>query len=214
MHIMDNAHIINEVIAESKLSPEKIQKLFELRTQSTLNSITIPFVIPGSTFVYIPARSGFGGRIYVPEKAKMTRAIREGLFNANPSFFKDRTEFIFEYTNIHANLFYMTNKTMSREDKVSAELGTLRPDIKPDNDNVEKVYYDSIKEFIIYDDCSIVGNTTEKFYSKYPRIEVAITYWYIDNKRHQRRIRSRKKSCDFRFPNGIYDGHKFMKDKK
>ena len=51
--------------------------------------------------------------------------------------------------------------------------GTYR-NKKPDNDNVEKFYFDLMTGILYEDDRQIVINHTYKFYSKKPRVEIII----------------------------------------
>ena len=48
------------------------------------------------------------------------------------------------------------------------------PLVSPDNDNVEKMVWDSLNKKAYPDDKQIVGNLTWKYYSERPRVEVML----------------------------------------
>ena len=60
--------------------------------------------------------------------------------------------------------------------KICAELGLIRPIVKPDWDNLAKTYCDMIQGLIIKDDRLIIEGRLRKFYSVKPRVEIDLFY--------------------------------------
>lgn len=56
-------------------------------------------------------------------------------------------------------------KFMNNKKKKEILSGTLRPRVKPDNDNIEKLIFDLFNKIIYLDDNQIVDNATHKYYS-------------------------------------------------
>lgn len=50
----------------------------------------------------------------------------------------------------------------------------IKPIMKPDNDNIEKIIFDALNKVAYYDDTQIVENTTIKKYSEEEKVEVTI----------------------------------------
>lgn len=67
-------------------------------------------------------------------------------------------------------------KTTSKKNKVLMELGIMRPLVKPDLDNYEKLLYDALNGFLYTDDTVIVQGNHQKFYSCKPRVEIEINF--------------------------------------
>jgi len=67
-------------------------------------------------------------------------------------------------------------ESFSRINLILAELGILRPDIRPDIDNYSKTVFDALNKLIWSDDSRIVTMKSEKFYSIEPRIEIKVLY--------------------------------------
>lgn len=60
--------------------------------------------------------------------------------------------------------------------KEAAQNGIIRPETKPDIDNLEKFIYDVLKTNQYFkDDSQIIANWNEMFYSETPRWEITIT---------------------------------------
>lgn len=66
--------------------------------------------------------------------------------------------------------------SMKAKDRILAELGYIRPIVKPDFDNVAKTYADMMQGSLILDDALIIEGISRKFYSIKPRIEISIKY--------------------------------------
>ena len=67
-------------------------------------------------------------------------------------------------------------KAFSKVKTILAELGLIRPDKKPDWDNLGKTYSDMIQKWIISDDAIIIDGEVHKYYSLKPRVEITISY--------------------------------------
>ena len=65
---------------------------------------------------------------------------------------------------------------MKISEKILAELGFIRPIIKPDFDNLIKAYVDMLQGTLLLDDAFVIEGTSKKYYSIKPRIEMTI--WY------------------------------------
>jgi len=65
-------------------------------------------------------------------------------------------------------------KSMSKKKQVLAEAGLLRPIVKPDLDNYEKLVCDSMNKIFYNDDSQIVDCHTQKYYSVNPHTIVEI----------------------------------------
>lgn len=81
-------------------------------------------------------------------------------------------------TEIHfiAKYYRAYPKSTSRKNRVLMELGAVRPTVKPDLDNYEKLLYDALKNVLYTDDSIIVSGDHQKFYSSKPRVEIEIVF--------------------------------------
>lgn len=80
-------------------------------------------------------------------------------------------------------------KGMPATTKVCAELGLVRPVVKPDWDNLAKTYCDMIQGLIIKDDRLIIDGRLRKFYSVKPRVEIDLYYLHgFDSEYNRRKI--------------------------
>lgn len=57
-----------------------------------------------------------------------------------------------------------------------AEIGLNRPIVKPDFDNIEKLYSDMYNSNIWIDDALTISATIDKYYSILPRVEIDLNY--------------------------------------
>lgn len=70
--------------------------------------------------------------------------------------------------------FYPIPLSTSKKRKQAMLEGVIRPQIKPDLDNIEKIIYDALNGIAYTDDSHITAMTISKYYSNYPRVEVII----------------------------------------
>ena len=64
----------------------------------------------------------------------------------------------------------------SKRNKILAEVGYIRPESKPDFDNLAKSICDAINAVIYKDDGQIVNAVVDKYFSDVPRAEVSMTF--------------------------------------
>lgn len=70
--------------------------------------------------------------------------------------------------------FYPIPLSTSKKRKEAMLKGVIRPQVKPDLDNVEKIIYDALNGIAYTDDSHITQMTISKHYSDVPRVEVLI----------------------------------------
>lgn len=70
--------------------------------------------------------------------------------------------------------FFPIPKSWSKKKKQSALLGEIRPQTKPDVDNVSKIILDSLNKVAFNDDKQVTDLVVKKWYSNYPSVEVTI----------------------------------------
>ena len=58
--------------------------------------------------------------------------------------------------------------------KEAMSSGVIKPTVKPDADNIEKITWDALNQIAYADDCQIVSWGGGKFYSEQPRVEIWI----------------------------------------
>lgn len=71
--------------------------------------------------------------------------------------------------------FYPIPSSASKKNKEKMLNHIIRPIVKPDLDNIEKIIYDALNGIAYKDDSRIVEQRCAKFYSETPRVEVIIT---------------------------------------
>jgi Holliday junction resolvase RusA-like endonuclease len=72
------------------------------------------------------------------------------------------------------DLYYSIAKSDSKKKKLMKLNNELRPNKKPDIDNVVKLVADALNEVAYKDDTQIIELECRKFYSDIPRIEITI----------------------------------------
>lgn len=70
--------------------------------------------------------------------------------------------------------FYPIPSSTSKKRKEAMLNGVIRPQVKPDLDNVEKIIYDALNGIAYTDDSHITQMTISKHYSDVPRVEITI----------------------------------------
>ena len=133
----------------------------------------------------------FGFTFYlVPKATPRPRSSR--LPNGRMMFYvrgaKDHKQFLKEYLKnediqvidtpikFECKTYLPIPKGMPAATKICAELGLVRPIVKPDWDNLAKTYCDMIQGLLIQDDRLIVEGQLRKFYSVKPRVEIDLFY--------------------------------------
>jgi Holliday junction resolvase RusA-like endonuclease len=77
--------------------------------------------------------------------------------------------------DLRAVAYYQIPKSCGKRKRQDMESGAIRPNKKPDVDNILKAIADSLNEIAYRDDAQIVDTQVRKFYSRRPRVEVTIT---------------------------------------
>ena len=67
-------------------------------------------------------------------------------------------------------------KSWSKKKKEAALNKEIRPIVKPDNDNIEKIIWDSLENTLYTNDSVIVDNACRKFYGEENIIHLSIKY--------------------------------------
>lgn len=70
--------------------------------------------------------------------------------------------------------FYPIPLSTSNKRKQAMLEGVIRPQVKPDLDNIEKIVYDALNGIAYTDDSHITEMSISKHYSDIPRVEVSI----------------------------------------
>lgn len=59
--------------------------------------------------------------------------------------------------------------------RILAELGYMRPEVKPDYDNYSKIITDAMRTIVFKDDSQVVVGNVNLYYSNTPRLEVTVS---------------------------------------
>ncbi|RCW44236.1 RusA family crossover junction endodeoxyribonuclease [Paenibacillus prosopidis] len=76
--------------------------------------------------------------------------------------------------SVKLRFYYPIPKDWSKAKKAEAREGTRRPIVKPDIDNVVKGCFDALNGIAWKDDNRVVEESSSKWYSDQPRIEIEI----------------------------------------
>lgn len=107
-------------------------------------------------------------KTYTPAK---TKAVENNI----AYFYKVNIGHYFEgYVKIKLDLYYSIAKSDSKKKKLMKLNNELRPNKKPDIDNVVKLVADALNEVAYKDDTQIIELECRKFYSDIPRIKITI----------------------------------------
>ena len=88
--------------------------------------------------------------------------------------------------DVEFRAYFPTPKNYNKIETFMAEIGLDRPLVKPDFDNIAKLYSDMYNANIWLDDALTIRGCCDKFYSVLPRVEI-----------------------DLRFLNGVYNKHQY-----
>jgi Holliday junction resolvase RusA-like endonuclease len=86
------------------------------------------------------------------------------------------TQLVCTPCDVDYKAFFPTPKSYNKIEAFMAEIGITRPLVKPDFDNIEKVYADMYNSNIWLDDVLTVHGSIDKFYSILPRVEITLNY--------------------------------------
>lgn len=88
-------------------------------------------------------------------------------------------------SDVEYRAYFPTPKCYNRIGTFMAEIGLDRPTVKPDFDNITKVYADMYNHNIWLDDCFVIRGVVDKFYSILPRVEIDLNYLNAVYNKHQ-----------------------------
>lgn len=175
-HISSNAFTrVKNFIETHKFTKKDREKFHEgisLYTNKKNDEITLKLV-----FDIIPEptprpRLGKGGRFYVKNSSSNNKFV-EAIVKSNKELF----QVVEGPCSFILNSYLPIPQSFNKVDTLLAELGILRPNKKPDWDNLGKTYSDAIQPWIISDDAIIVDAESHKYYSLKPRVEIIIKYY-------------------------------------
>ena len=107
-------------------------------------------------------------KTYTPAKTKSVE-------NNIAYFYKVNIGHYFEgYVRLKLDLYYSIAKSDSKKKKMMKLNNELRPNKKPDIDNVIKLVADALNEVAYKDDTQIIEIECRKFYSDIPRMEIIL----------------------------------------
>ena len=79
------------------------------------------------------------------------------------------------YLKIDVKAYFKIPKSTSKKKKESMLMGQIKPDKKPDIDNVLKIVLDSLNKTAYKDDAQVIKASITKEYSDMPRITIPIS---------------------------------------
>lgn len=77
---------------------------------------------------------------------------------------------------VHYKAFFPTPKSYNKLEIFMSEMGLDRPIVKPDFDNIAKLYADMYNSNVWLDDAFTISGTVDKYYSILPRVEIDLDY--------------------------------------
>ena len=83
---------------------------------------------------------------------------------------------IYTPCDVEYRTYFKTPSYFSKNDKILAEIGLIRPITKPDWDNIGKKYSDMYNSNVWIDDANVIRGTVDKFYSALPRVEIELNF--------------------------------------
>lgn len=120
---------------------------------------------------YNPQTGKSFGKAYTPDKT----AVYENLIRMEYERQCGEMKFPDDaMLDMRIRAYYSIPKSVSKKKKALMQDGRLRPVKKPDQDNVIKVFADSLNKLAYKDDTQIVDCQCRKFYSENPRVDVII----------------------------------------
>lgn len=125
----------------------------------------------GKQRVKVTMRGGFA-TAYTPDKTVSYENLICLSFKAESAGAK--TPFWDKPISMSIKAYYRIPKAFSKKKHNEALRGALRPQTKPDIDNVVKVVCDALNSIAYHDDTQIVEIKASKFYDDTPRLEIEI----------------------------------------
>lgn len=87
--------------------------------------------------------------------------------------------------DVHFSAYFPTPKSYNKTEVFMAELGLDRHIVKPDWDNIGKLYSDMYNSNIWLDDALTIRGVVDKYYSILPRVEIDLLYLNGVYNKHQ-----------------------------
>ena len=78
--------------------------------------------------------------------------------------------------DVEYSTFSKTPSVFNGRDVILCEIGLIRPQAKPDWDNIGKKYSDMYSGNVWVDDIQVIRGTVSKFYSILPRVEIDVSF--------------------------------------
>jgi len=117
-----------------------------------------------------PRFSRRSGVVYTPAKTmSYEKLVKLSCQTATKVFFEDG-----KYLQVEIRAFFAIPTSASKKKKEAMLSGQIRPDKKPDLDNIAKVILDSANGLIYADDKQVVNLICDKYYSDRPRVEFEV----------------------------------------
>lgn len=130
----------------------------------------VKFTIPGDPKGKGRHRTTRDGRSYTPRET----VVYENLVKAMYYQSCGQARFGDEPLDMRVVAYYRIPESASKKKREAMINGEIRPQIKPDWDNVGKIVSDALNGIAYRDDKQIVDAQTRKFYSEQPRVVVTL----------------------------------------
>lgn len=116
-----------------------------------------------------PRFSRRSGAVYTPTKTMDYEKVIKNLCMVSNVRFSEEKVLVAEIV-----AYFAIPKSVSKKKHQAMLSGEIRPNKKPDLDNIAKVVLDSANGVLYSDDKQIVHLVVDKFYSENPRIELTV----------------------------------------
>lgn len=120
--------------------------------------------------------------IYVPGAGDDRKFMQRVVENQELDKFDN---FIYTPCQIEYTMYVKTPTAYNVTDIFLAEIGLIRPPVKPDWDNAGKKYCDMFNSNIWLDDSLVIDGSVHKYYSILPRVEIKLRYLNALYNKHQ-----------------------------
>lgn len=148
----------------------------------------IELVVPGKPMAWsrgVPKRAGKFVKTFNPtDMVNYQVQIKERFFATYPNWELLDTGLI-----LLVKAYFVPPKGTSQKKLAAMLEGRLRPEKKPDFDNLAKIVGDALNQVAYTDDKLIVTGTAEKWYDMRPRLEIYIWEWDVDFHREKQKER-------------------------
>ena len=130
----------------------------------------IIFTVPGPPMGKQRARTLKNGHSYTPKETKEYEALVVLCYRSAVK----HTEILTTMTQVAIRAYYPIPKSFSKQKRAQALSGHLRPTVKPDIDNIEKIIFDALEGLAYKNDSQIVTSIVDKWYWYEPRVDVLL----------------------------------------